>query len=136
MDNQVIIACGTDDGVGFTSDHFGSAKYYLIYTFNLQTGEIGYREKIVNTSRPEEIHGDPKKARSVTELLREAQVLMGKVMGPNIVRMRKKFIPVICRDKNIVRALEKRKVKTAEIQSNLELPPGQDRKIIYLNQQQ
>lgn len=135
MSDKVKIACGTDDGVAFTSEHFGSAEYYLIYSWDLEKAEIKYVKKVENSSAPEEIHGDPVKARSVTELLREVQVLIGKVMGPNIVRMRKKFIPVICRDRNISWALEALKSRMAEVEENLKLMPGQDRKIIYLNQQ-
>jgi hypothetical protein len=135
MSTRVIIACGTDDGRIFTSGHFGSAGYYLVYSWDLESGEIGYLRKVENTSGPEEIHGDPKKARSVSGILREAQVLMGKVMGPNITRMRKKFVPVISRVEDIATALEIVKSKAAEVRENLKLPPGRDRTIIYLEEE-
>ena len=69
MINYVNIAFGTDDGVNFTSNHFGEAKFYLIYKLNLNNNEIELIEERNNNSIREEIHGDPKKAKSISELL-------------------------------------------------------------------
>ncbi len=132
MINQVNIACGTDDGINFTDEHFGSAKFYLIYALNLETGELKYTKKIKNTSPQEEIHGDPIKAHSVSELLKDVQVLMSSVMGPNIVRIRKKFIPVISREKNIDVAIKKLKGKASIIKESLKIPAGKDKKTVYI----
>ncbi len=129
---QINIACGTDDGVTFTEEHFGSAKFYLLYTLNLETGELNYVDKIYNTSPQEQTHGDPKKAKSVSELMQNVHVLVGSAMGPNIVRMRKKFIPVISRERDIESAMEKLKDKLDVIKRNLEMPPEEDREIIYI----
>jgi len=133
MTNQVNIACGTDDGVNFTDEHFGSAKFYLIYTLDLETRELRYTKKIENTSPQEEVHGDPIKAHSISELLKDVQVLMGSVMGPNIVRIRKRFTPVISRGKNIEDAIKKLKEKASIIKKNLKIPTGKDKKTVYID---
>jgi len=108
----------TDDGVTFTEEHFGSAKFYLLYAINLETGELNYVDKIYNTSPQEQTHGDPKKAKSVSELMQNVHVLVGSAMGPNIVR--------------IESAMEKLKDKLDVIKRNLEMPPEEDREIIYI----
>ena len=131
--NFVKIACGTDDGINFTSEHFGSAKFYLIYRFNLETGEISKVEERENTSVEEEKHGDPKKAQSIAGLMKDIQVLVAFVMGPNIVRMRKKFIPIISREKNIKISLGKLKTRLENIKRELAKEEGVDREIIYLD---
>ncbi len=132
MNSQINIACGTDDGVAFTEEHFGSAKFYLLYSMDLETGELEYVGKTYNTTSPEETHGDPKKAKSVSELMKGVHILMGSAMGPNIVRIRKNFIPVVSREKYIESAMEKLKDKLSVIKRNLEMPIGEDREIIHI----
>ena len=46
MVKVVNVACGTDDGINFTNEHFGSAKFYLVYTLNLETGQFKYLKRI------------------------------------------------------------------------------------------
>jgi len=128
----VKIACGTDDGINFTKEHFGSASFYLIYFFNLKTGEIKKIEERKNTSIEEEMHGDPKKAQSISALLKDVQVLVAFVMGPNIVRIRKKFLPIISRERSIKIALEKLKKQSNKIRQELKKKTGIDKEIIYL----
>ena len=94
---KVQIACGTDDGKELTREHFGSAKYYLVYILDSETKEVNLMKKIENITAEEERHGDPKKAKSVSQLMRGIEVLVGLAMGPNIVRIRKSFVPVISR---------------------------------------
>ena len=101
----MIIACGTDDEINFTKNHFGDSKFFLIYEVN----ESGFDliEKIINTSPEEEQHGDPKKASFIGKVLKQKEVqgIFAYAMGPNIVRMRKKFLPIISRVENINEAL-------------------------------
>ncbi len=133
MVKVVNVACGTDDGINFTNEHFGSAKFYLIYSLNLETGQSKYIRKIENTSVQEKIHGDPEKAMSISELLKDVQILMSFVMGPNIVRMRKVFIPVISRKKNINDALKKLTEKIDIIIKDLKIPSGENKEVIYFH---
>lgn len=132
MPESIIIACGTDDGVNFTGEHFGSAEYYLLYSLNLDTGETAFLERQENTTPEEEIHGDPNKARSVSGLMNGVDVLVGRAMGTNITRMKKKFVPVISREPEINRALDRMKELLPAIRENLERPVGQDRDILFI----
>ncbi len=130
MVDSVKIACGTDDGINFTSEHFGSAKFYLLFELNLNDGSIKEAGRILNTSVEEKKHGDPKKAASVSEMLKDVQVLVGFVMGPNIVRMRKRFVPIVSRERNIKKGLEMVSKLTREISS--ELKKVGDKKVFVL----
>lgn len=126
------IALGTDDGKTLSNDHFGSAKFFLIYELDLRNGNVAFVKKIKNTTPKEKKHGDPRKAKSVGQLLRDVSVLIGFVMGPNIVRIRKKFLPVISREKEIKKVLEKLPQFLDQISKEVSKKPGEDRKIIYI----
>ncbi len=128
----VKIACGTDDGVTYSSNHFGSSKYYLIYELNLTSGETKFIKKINNISVKEQTHGDPLKAKSVSKLLSDVNILISKVMGLNINRMRKNFIIIISRINDINDSLNKLKNVLDDIKVNLMIPKGEDKSIIYL----
>ncbi len=101
---RFIVACGTTDGDSLTDDHFGESEHF--YIFHLDDFDAELVKKVRNTSR-EEIedvtHGDPHKAREVSEILAEeaVNVILARKMGPNIVRISKKFVPVIFRGKSI-----------------------------------
>ena len=130
---KIKLACGTDDGIEFSNEHFGSSKYFLIYELDLDTKKLKFLEKLENSSPEEKIHGDPKKAKKISELIEEASVLVGFKMGPNIIRIRKKFIPVISREKNIKIALEELKELNHEIKIELNKKNETNKKILYIN---
>ncbi|MCD4705780.1 NifB/NifX family molybdenum-iron cluster-binding protein [bacterium] len=130
---KLKIACGTDDKKIFTNNHFGDSKYFLIYEYDLENKNIEFAEKINNNSEDEEEHGDIKKAKSISDVLKEISVLVAFVMGPNIARMRKKFVPVISREKNIEKTLNKIKEDMVRIIKESQLPDGQDKKIFIIN---
>ena len=126
----MIIACGTDDEINFTKNHFGDSKIFLIYDVN----ENGFNllEKVVNESPEEEQHGDPKKAGFIGGVLKQHEVkgIFAFAMGPNIVRMRKNFLPIISRVENINEALTllQKRVKELEEKSNRQ----GDKEVIYV----
>jgi len=132
MGESIKIACGTDDGVHLTKDHFGEAKYYLIYTLDGVSDSLKFIEKIENSSTEEEVHGDPKKAASVSGVVKDATVLLACAMGKNIIRMRKKYCPVISRETNIEKALELLNGKYEELVREVQREPGEDRTIIRI----
>ena len=106
------IACATDDGKHLIDRHFGDAEQYLIYDLT-KHGKITQVGAIANTSEEEtkadnEIHGDPEKAASVKELLQQegVQVLLSQAFGPNIVRIKKHFVPVVSNTAAIQTALK------------------------------
>jgi len=133
MTKEIKIACATDDGEHFTEEHFGSAGFYRIYSFNLQTGEAQYLKRVDNSTPEEETHGDPKKANAVQHLMTDVPVLMAFAMGPNIVRMRKRFVPVISREPGIEAALRKLADYREQLIREMNRPDGESREIIYIN---
>ncbi|MEA3457690.1 MAG: NifB/NifX family molybdenum-iron cluster-binding protein [Candidatus Thermoplasmatota archaeon] len=130
MGDRIKIACATDDEIHLTKDHFGSAKFYLIYELDKATKQVSFIEKIVNSSPEEKEHGDPKKARSVSSILKDAKVLLCCAMGKNVVRMRKKYCPVISRETNIKKALLLLKEKYDELAQETQRTPDENREII------
>jgi len=128
----VNVACGTDDGINFTNAHFGDAKVYLIYSFNLETKEYKYVGRVKNTTEEEEEHGAQEKAQSVSELLKEVEVLACLRMGPNIARVRKNFVPVISRVRNIEKCLKRLEAFLDKIKQEAEKEKGIDREVIYI----
>ncbi len=126
----IKIACGTNDGTNFTKEHFGDSKFFLIY--DLDENSFVLREKIENKTEEEEVHGDPKKAAKIAEILNGIDVLVAFAMGPNITRMKKKFVPVISRIENIESALKKLQEKLPEIKEELQ---KEDKKIIFLKEE-
>ena len=98
MKESVKIAFATDDGVHFHPGHFGDARGYFIFEVSAE-GALKV-EEIPNTSVEEQendSHGDVKKAKSITQLMKAqgVSVLVNRQFGPNIVRIRKQFVPVI-----------------------------------------
>jgi len=132
MGRVVRIACATDDGVHLTKEHFGSAKFYLIYELDGAAKQISFVEKIENTSPEEQEHGDPKKARSVSSILKDAKVLLCCAMGKNVVRMRKQYCPVISKETYIEKALDLLKEKYDVLVQEIERQPGENREIIRI----
>lgn len=101
---KFIVACGTRDGDQITNDHFGESSYFHIY--NLDDMEPCLVKEVENTSREEDKalgHGDPGKAREVSEILKRESVniVLAHKMGPNIVKISKNFVPVIFRGTDI-----------------------------------
>ena len=129
---KIKIACATDDERELSKDHFGSAKFYLIYELHCETGEITFLEKIINTTEEERGHGDPEKAQGISGLMKEIDVLVGLVMGTNITRIRKRFVPIISRKKDIGETLEKLKEKVSHIMTEIDKAKGEERSVIIL----
>ena len=90
-------AFATGDGESFTNRHFGDNDYYDIY--DITTSERKFIKRINNTTTviEEKTHADPGKAMGVTSLLKKenVQVVVSKVYGPNIKRIRKNFVCVL-----------------------------------------
>jgi predicted Fe-Mo cluster-binding NifX family protein len=129
---KVKLACGTDNETEFTNGHFGSSKYFLIYDFDLETKDLRLLKRIENSSQEEEKHGDIKKAKSVSELLKNVFVLVAFRYGPNIIRIKKRFVPIISREKNIDKTLNKIKLLSNKIKTEIEKEKGIDKEIIYI----
>ncbi|MCD6110107.1 MAG: NifB/NifX family molybdenum-iron cluster-binding protein [Thermoplasmata archaeon] len=129
---KILFACGTDDGKTFTDEHFGSASFYMIYSMDKDSGKIEFVKRMENTSPQERDHGDPERARYISQMFSDVPVLVAFAMGPNITRMRKRFVPVISRVREIESALEILPHYREDIIKEMEKPEGEDRRIIYL----
>ena len=123
----MIVAFATDCGEKLISKHFGDAEFYNVYEINEQ--EVTFLKKIINSTEEEDeiIHADPKKAGGIAKILQEEQVkvVVSKVFGPNIKRIKKKFVCILVKNMMI-------KDNFKLIQSNLskideELKKGEDR---------
>lgn len=104
----MLIACATDNGKTFIDRHFGDALQYDIYKWD--SAYFKYVKTIINTSEEddEEIHGDPKKAKQILDLLLEEDVKVGvsMIFGPNIKKIRKRLVPIIVSEKTIEEGLK------------------------------
>ena len=102
-----IVALATEDGLHWPDGHFGDAAFYELY--RLSEGEAVYVGRVLNTSEEERMHGDPRKAQSITELLKSHGVhaLVAPRFGPNIARIRYHFVPVVISTPTLEDALPK-----------------------------
>ena len=101
-------AFATDDGKLFNDRHFGDAEKYVIY----EIGRDGYRlaGQIENSSGEEsgDVHAASEKARSVASLLLEQGVntAVSRIFGPNIKRIRRKYVCLLMDDIPLEEAVE------------------------------
>ncbi len=129
---MVLVAFSTDDGFNLTRNHFGDGKEFYIYEITQEGAKLV--KVIKNTAPEEDLHGDPKKASAIGQLLGKegVQVLVGFAMGPNIVRMRKRFVPVISRCSSIEDAIKGIIDKYTEIEK--ETQKEGDKEVIFVCQ--
>ena len=130
--DSMTFAVGTDDKISFSADHFGSAQFFLIYTLNLHTKEIQLQKTIPNKTPEENRHGDPKKAQNISVLLQGIPILIGRYMGPNITRIRKKFIPIIAAIDSIEDSLAILPSLIPAIRIEMEKPAAVPKKVLHL----
>lgn len=103
---KLKVAFATDDGKSFMGRHFGDSDYYYIYEIDNNSAE--FIKKINNNTEEEEIHADPKKAKGITNLLSEenVNVVVSKVFGPNIKRIKKKFVCIIVKEEKVEKSID------------------------------
>ena len=84
---KLRIVIGTNDGESISPGHMGEAEHFYIYdlfdegNFNL----VGNRK---NTSQEVEgKHGLPKKMKAVMEIINDADVIIGRKMSPNFLKI-------------------------------------------------
>jgi len=130
-EKTIRIACAMDDATHLTKEHFGSARFYFIYELD-HRGTLTFVERVENTSVKEKIHGDPRKASSVSALLNGASVLLCCAMGRNVTRMRKKYCPVVTTGTDLIIALNMLKEQYYVLLEQVQRTPGVDRRIIRI----
>ncbi len=105
---KLTVAFATDDGKKFINRHFGDARFYDIY--EIDENNAKFIKRIDNTvDEEEEVHADPKKAKGIANLLlqKNVNVVVSKIFGPNIKRIKKKFVCVVMNDKKITGSLNR-----------------------------
>lgn len=127
------IACATDDGVHFSSHHFGDAQRYLVFAIDLDTGDATEQAGFSNIPFTEAHHGDKNKAQHMAAQLKsnKIQALAAWAIGQNIQRMRRKFVPVISRIKNIKAAMQALDFKAVALEAAK--PEGEARGLVKIN---
>lgn len=95
--SQYRVAIATDDKISLIERHFGDAAFYIIYLLTKDNYKIvSYLENKSIEENEDELHGDPLKAKSVSQMLKkeQIQIVVSKQFGPNINRIKKHFVPV------------------------------------------
>lgn len=127
---KLKVAFATDDGKTFMGRHFGDAEHYYIY--EIDDENANFIKKIDNTTEEEDMHADPKKAKGISNLLldEDVSVVVSKVFGPNIKRIKKKFVCVVVKDEEINESINKICLNVGKIYKEWE--KGKDRKHLSL----
>ena len=117
---KLRVAVATDDGESFVTRHFGDTAFYDVY--DLSPDGAVFVVRVANRTGQEQGHADPKKARGITELLREqgVQVALARFFGPNIRRLQSKFVCVLTGDEEIARGLESARLYLDTIEAAFE----------------
>jgi len=109
-----IVAYATDNGKHFINRHSGDAKYFDLYQINATS--VTFIKRIENSTGKEERHADPVKAKGISQLLKNegVRVMVAKQFGPNINRIKSKFVCVMMNNSDIENSLK-------HLQENLKL---------------
>ncbi len=127
---KMKVAFATDNGINFMDRHFGDALHYRIYEINEDNFEL--IDSIENNTEEEKRHADPKKAKNITNLLKEkdVQVAVSKIFGPNIKRIKSKFVCILTKEKTIEEAIISIQKNISLIQKEWEL--GEERNYLRI----
>ena len=124
------IALGVNENKEFSNRHYGDSNFFLIY--ELIEDKFQFKEERINTKFKEEKHGSEKKAQHIASQLPQVPILVAKVFGPNIVKMRKKYVPVITRLNSVERTIKK--LDTMFDKLSMAIKKEGDKDIIYLKE--
>jgi predicted Fe-Mo cluster-binding NifX family protein len=94
---RIRIAVGSNDGERINLGHLGTAKDFYIFDI-FRNGSSSFVEKRRNTSPPETVkHGDLGKMRAVLQTCSGCDVIIGRRLSPNFIRVSKntKFQPIV-----------------------------------------
>ncbi|MBD3319468.1 MAG: hypothetical protein GF350_00055 [Chitinivibrionales bacterium] len=101
ISESLLVGIGTDDGKTIKADnHVGMSKYFQVWAY--EDGQAVYREMRENVKYKEDeskTHGDPGKAQATASALKNIDVLIGEKFGPNISRLKNKFVCAVVRGK-------------------------------------
>jgi predicted Fe-Mo cluster-binding NifX family protein len=125
---ELTAAFSTNDGKTFIDKHSGDARFFDIY--KISETETTFLKRLENTAPEEKRHADPEKAKGIGRMLKKerVQILVSKVFGPNIKRIKKQFVCIMMNDTNISDSLKVLQQKLPEIQTEWET--GEERNIL------
>jgi predicted Fe-Mo cluster-binding NifX family protein len=104
---KLLIAFGTDDGQNLNNDHIGMARYFYVFQFSDGKEQLIERRRNLCIKGDETMkHGDPEKARATSSVLEGVDVIVGRKFGPNLLRLRRRFVCVLVRTVTIATAIE------------------------------
>ena len=72
---------------------------------------------------------------SISELLENVSVFVANKYGPNIKRIKKRFVPIISREKNIEKTLSRIKKINRQIKTEVEKENRLDKNIIFIKRE-
>ncbi|HHJ10373.1 MAG TPA: hypothetical protein ENK25_05715 [Bacteroidetes bacterium] len=141
--NSILIACATNDQEKLIEDHFGEARYFMIY--KIGPGQWEHVETIPNRVAGEHDHpdrgrhhhrhghGEGAKARNILEHFRERKVdvFLSRQFGPNIVIIRQYVLPVVIRNaETLQEGMSLCKMYFPDLVRQLDLPPGERKHLV------
>jgi len=111
----------------------GKSAYFQIFEYF--EGNLAFRETRENPKYKEDetkVHGDPGKAKATASALAGVDVLVGKLMGPNIVRLKNQFVCAIVRQKEIADVVDVIKNNICAIVHEKNKKDGRERRGLIL----
>jgi len=104
-ENSLVVAFATLDGTTLPKEHFGEARQYEIYRITADSttkleSVINPRDSSQHGKESHQHHhqhsGNTAKGAGIGRMLGEhnVQVMVSRAFGPNIKRMRERFVPV------------------------------------------
>ncbi len=101
IDKKLTVAVGTDDGENVKrGEHVGMSKLFSVWVYEEgKFRKTGERKNI-------KIGEGREKAKAVSSVLKDVDVVVGERFGPNVVSIRKKFVCAVARVRKISEALE------------------------------
>ncbi len=103
------IAIGSNDGENIFPGHMGMAENFYVYDL-FDNWNLNFVANRKNTSQElEGKHGLPEKMKAVMEIFRDADVIIGRRMSPNFVKIgaNTKFQPIVVKLDRISDVIEK-----------------------------
>lgn len=125
----LTVAVATDDGKTYLDRHFGDAKGYDLY--GVTDTSVTFLKRLSNTTEADtddDIHGDTGKAQGIAAILADhgVQVTVSRVYGPNLKRIKKRFVCVIDQNGTIEQMLERLKGMHDVLVQQWSNPSGRD----------
>ena len=106
---KLRIAIGSNDGENIFQSHIGMAENFYFYDL-FDNGNLNFVANRKNISQEvERKHGLPEKMKAVMEIFRDADVIIGRRMSPNFVKIgtNTEFQPIVVKLDRISDVIEK-----------------------------